>query len=259
MRLNAVELGEGGAAPVVLLHGLFGAAQNWGAVQKRLAAAAAGRRRVLALDLRNHGASPRAAAMDYPAMAADVAETIGAAGAAPAAVLGHSMGGKVAMALALARPGLVARLVVADIAPAAYPPALRGYVAAMQAVPLRPGLARREADAALAGAVPHPGIRAFLLQNLRFDADPPAWRLNLPAIAAAMPAIEGFPDLGAAYPGPTLVLKGERSDYVRPEHGPRFRALFPAARFATVPAAGHWVHSENPAGFLALVEPFLAG
>jgi pimeloyl-ACP methyl ester carboxylesterase len=257
MRLNAVELGEG-AAPVVLLHGLFGAAQNWGAIQKRLAGAA-GHRRVVALDLRNHGASPRAEAMDYPAMAADVAETMEALGAAPAAVLGHSMGGKVAMALALARSGLVSRLVVADIAPVAYPPALRGYVAAMRALPPRPGLTRREADAALTGAVPHPGIRAFLLQNLRFDADPPAWRLNLDAIAAAMPAIEGFPDLpGTAYAGPTLVLAGERSDYVRPEHHDRIRALFPQARFATVPKAGHWVHSENPEGFLALVEPFLA-
>ena len=136
MRLNAVDLGArppGGARghAVVLLHGLFGAAQNWGGVQKRLAASG---RRVIALDLRNHGASPRAPAMDYPAMAADVAETIAALDAPRAAVIGHSMGGKVAMALALPDPP-VARLVVADIAPLANPPALRGYVAAMQALP----------------------------------------------------------------------------------------------------------------------------
>lgn len=253
MRLNAVEAGAG--EPVVLLHGLFGAAQNWGAVQKRLAATG---RRVIALDLRNHGASPWAGAMDYPAMAADVAETLAGLGAPRAAVIGHSMGGKVAMVLALQHPGVVERLVVADIAPVAYPPALRPYLDAMRAMSLPPGLARREADAALAAAVPEAGIRAFLLQNLRFDGAAPAWRLNLEAIADAMPAIEGFPAFPGAYPGPVLVLGGERSGYVRAEHHAAIRALFPAARFATVPAAGHWVHAENPAGFLALVEPFLA-
>ncbi|TCZ58567.1 alpha/beta fold hydrolase [Roseicella aquatilis] len=252
MRLNAVELG--GGAPLVLLHGLFGSAGNWGAIQKRLAAT----HRVIALDLRNHGASGRAAAMDYPAMADDVAETLRALGAAPAAVLGHSMGGKVAMALALAQPALVERLVVADIAPVTYPPALRGYVAAMRAVPLPAGLTRREADAALAGSVPEPGIRAFLLQNLRFGEGAPQWRLALEEIAAAMPVIEGFPDLAGRYDGPVLVLGGERSSYVRPEHHDHIRSLFPAAEFATVPGSGHWVHAENPPGFLALVEPFLA-
>jgi pimeloyl-ACP methyl ester carboxylesterase len=259
MRLNTVEA-TGGDAPVVLLHGLFGAAANWGTIQKRLAAD--GTRRVLALDLRNHGSSPQAASMDYPAMAGDVAETLEAHRALPAAVVGHSMGGKVAMALALTRPEAVSRLVVADIAPVAYPPALRGYVEAMRSLPLAPGMARRDADAALAGAVPHPGIRAFLLQNLRFDRDaPPAWRLNLEAIAAAMPVIEGFPELdgGRSYDGPVLFLGGERSDYIRPEHHARIRALFPTARFATVPDAGHWVHSENPEGFLGLVEGFLGG
>ena len=252
MRLNSVEAGEG--PPVVLLHGLFGAAQNWGGIQRRLAAWY----RVLAIDLRNHGSSPHAAAMDYPAMAADVAETIAGVTAAPAAVVGHSMGGKVAMALALAEPQLVSRLVVADIAPVAYPPALRPYVAAMQAITLRPGLTRRDAEAALAETIPEPGIRAFLVQNLRLQDDPPSWRLGLDAIAAAMPELEGFPEFSTAYAGPVLVLAGERSGYVRPAHEPRFRALFPAVRFASVAGAGHWLHAENPAGFLALLEPFLA-
>jgi pimeloyl-ACP methyl ester carboxylesterase len=256
LRLNAVEAGAGapGAEPVVLLHGLFGAARNWGTVQKRLAVAG---RRVIALDLRNHGTSPRAPAMDYPALAADVAETLAALGAPRAAVIGHSMGGKVAMVLALTQPEAVARLVVADIAPAANPPALRPYVAAMQALPLHPGLTRREADAALAGAVPQPGIRAFLLQSLRPGGAAPAWELELAAIGAAMPEIEGFPALGGHYAGPVLVLAGERSDYIRPEHHARFLALFPTCRFATVLGAGHWLHAENPEGFVAAVEPFL--
>lgn len=252
MQLNLIEAGEG--PPVVLLHGLFGAAQNWGALQKRLAA----RFRVLALDLRNHGASGHAAAMDYPSMAADVAETIASRALAPVAVLGHSMGGKVAMTLALEEPELVARLIVADIAPVPYPPSLRAYVAALQAITLRPGLTRGQADADLAETIPEPGIRAFLIQNLRLGEGPPRWRLGLAEIAAAMPLIEGFPEFAAPYPGPVLVLAGERSGYIRPAHHERFRALFPAVRFGSVANAGHWLHADNPAGFLRAVEPFLA-
>jgi len=252
MRLAVTEAGQG--PPLILLHGLFGAGQNWGAIRKALAP----RFRVLTPDLRNHGASPRAAAMTYDAMAQDIADTLDAAGIARAAVLGHSMGGKAAMAFALAHPERVERLVVADIAPVRYPPALRGFVAALQAIPLRSGLTRREADAALAASIPEGGIRAFLLQSLRFETDPPEWRLGLPEIAAAMPEIEDAPPgLGRRYDGPVLVLGGERSRYILPEHHAVFRALFPQARFATVPGAGHWMHAENPQGFLAAVEAFL--
>jgi pimeloyl-ACP methyl ester carboxylesterase len=236
---------------VALLHGLFGSAQNWGAIQKALAPC----HRVLAVDLPSHGASPHTSAMDYPAMAAAVAARLGG----PMAVLGHSMGGKVAMALALTRPERVTRLVIADIAPVTYPPALRGYVAAMQAVKLHPGLTRRDADAALAEAVPESGIRGFLLHNLRLGEGGPAWRLGLDEIAAAMPEIEGFPEFPSRYEGPVLVLSGERSNYIRPAHHARIQALFPRAEFAVVPDSGHWVHAENPKAFLGLVEPFLAG
>lgn len=250
MILNTVEMGEG--APLVLLHGLFGAARNWGAIQKRLAT----RHRVLAMDLRNHGDSPRAEGMSHAATARDLAETLRHRGIPRAAVLGHSLGGKIAMALALGHPDMVSRLVVADIAPVRYPPALRGYVAAMRALPLTEGLTRREADAALEAAVPEAGIRAFLVQSLDFAQDPPRWKLGLPEIHAAMPEIEDFAVTGR-YEGPTLVIAGGRSDYIRPEHHAGFRALFPAARFATIEGAGHWVHAEKPHDFLALVEPFL--
>jgi pimeloyl-ACP methyl ester carboxylesterase len=148
MRLHVIEAGQG--APLVLLHGLFGSARNWGAVQKALAA----EYRVVALDLRNHGASPHAPDMDYAAQAADVAETLAALGIDRAVVLGHSMGGKVAMMLALMQPELIERLIIADIAPRPYPPALRAVVAAMQAVPLNAALTRPEADQALRAAVP---------------------------------------------------------------------------------------------------------
>ena len=251
MLLNTVETGAGD--PLVILHGLFGSARNWGAIGKRLSA----RRRVLAMDLRNHGASPRAGAMDYPAMAGDVAETMEAAGAAPAALLGHSMGGKTAMALALARPELVSRLLVADIAPVPYPPRQARIANAMRAVPLRPGLTRRDADAALlAEGVQDPATRAFLLQNLRFEGDAPEWRCGLDEIAAAMASIEGFPDFASRYDGPALFLLGERSDYVQPEHRPRVRELFPAARFIALRGTGHWLHAEKPEEFIAVAESF---
>jgi pimeloyl-ACP methyl ester carboxylesterase len=256
MRLAVTASGGGaaGAPPVVLLHGLLGAGQNFGAVQKALAAQG---HRVLALDLRNHGASPQAAGMGYAEMAADVAETLAAEAAWPAAVIGHSMGGKVAMALALARPDIVARLLVADIAPVAYPtPLFTAYVAAMRAIPLRPGLARREADAALAAAVPSPALRGFLLQNLLFAEQPPRWRIGLEEIAGAMAVIGGWPALPGRYDGPVLALAGDRSDYVQPAHHAVFRRLFPACRFASI-AAGHWLHAENPPAFLAAAQAFI--
>ncbi|HEX3350506.1 MAG TPA: alpha/beta fold hydrolase [Acetobacteraceae bacterium] len=248
MILNTIESGEG--PPLALLHGLFGRAGNFGAIQRRLRT----RFRVIAIDLRNHGDSAHAASMDYAAMAEDVLETLRAKAALPAAVVGHSMGGKVAMAAALEAPGAVSRLVVADIAPARYPPAFTDYIAAMAAVDLRPGLTRAAADAALAGAVPDPRVRAFLLQNLTLG-DTPAWRIGLREIGAAMPVIEGWeapPD--AVYRGPTTFVAGARSDYVKPEHRPAIRALFPAARFVTLKGAGHWVHADDPDGFAAVVE-----
>jgi pimeloyl-ACP methyl ester carboxylesterase len=210
------------------------------------------------MDLRNHGASPHAATMSYAEMAEDVAETLRALGAAPAAIIGHSMGGKVAMTLALAHPDRVERLLVADIAPVAYPaPSFLRYLAAMRAIPLREGLTRREADAALADAVPQPPLRGFLLQNLLFAENPPRWRIALDTLVAEMPKIGGWHDPVGRYDGKVLVLAGDASDYVKPEDHARFRALFPAAQFHSI-RAGHWLHADNPQAFLAEVTAFLA-
>lgn len=253
MRLHAVEAGNG--LPVVLLHGLFGQAVNFGAVQRRLAA----RYRVIALDLRNHGASPHAGDMGYATMAADVRETLEALGALPCRLVGHSMGGKVAMMLALTQPAAVDRLVVADIAPVSYPPRLRGYVAAMRDVELAPGLTRAAADAALTGAVAEAAVRGFLLQSLVPGAQP-RWKLGLAEIAAAMPEIEGWEAPAAArYAGPTLFVAGGRSNYIRAEHRGAIRALFPAARFVTLRRAGHWLHADDPEGFLEVLSAALSG
>jgi pimeloyl-ACP methyl ester carboxylesterase len=251
MRLACIERGEG--PPVLLLHGLFGQARNLATLQARLAAT----HRVAAFDLRNHGASPHAPGMTYPTLAADVAETLHAIGMPCCAVIGHSMGGKVAMRLALDAPACVTRLLVADIAPVAYPGVFAAYAAAMRAIPLTPGLTRAQADAALARTIPDPGLRLFLLQGLQVGPSP-AWRIGLAEIAAALPDLLDWPPTDASYPGPTVFVAGAHSDYITEAAHPAIGALFPAAGFITVPDAGHWLHVDNPSGFLSAVQTFLA-
>jgi esterase len=255
MQLAAVENGSG--PPLGILHGLFGSGRNWAGIAQRLAA----HHRVIALDLRNHGASPWADSMDYGELAADVHETLQALGCRRYALLGHSMGGKTAMVVALGHGAAVERLIVVDIAPAAYEARHLGYARAMRALDLRHVSRRGDADARLAAAVPDAAERAFLLQNLVFEGDRPRWRINLAAIEHGMSALTGFPAMppGVRYGGPALFVAGGRSDYLRPEHEPEIRRLFPAARIALVADAGHWLHAERPQAFLDLVEPFLAG
>jgi len=250
MILHAIQSGEG--PPVVLLHGLFGSARNFGALQRALAS----RFTVLALDMRNHGDSPHAPDMRYPTQAADVQETLASLGVGPAAVVGHSMGGKAAMALALHAPTIVGRLLVSDIAPVAYQHGNATIAEALLSIPLTPSLTRLAADAALAQAVPRPDIRAFLLQNLRFGATP-HWRIGLREIAACIPDLEGWQSQTGVYNGPTLCVSGANSNYVLPEHRPIIRQQFLAARFVAVKRAGHWVHADNPAGFQSVLEAFL--
>jgi pimeloyl-ACP methyl ester carboxylesterase len=251
MILHAVEAGHG--EPLVLLHGLFGSARNFATVQREFAR----QHRSMALDLRNHGASPHDADMRYEVMAADVLQTLDRMSALPATLVGHSMGGKVAMRVALAQPDAVTRLIVADIAPVAYPPHYHDIAEAMAALELSPGMKRAVADAALAAAVPDPAMRPFLLQNLQLGASP-GWRMGLHEIATALPEIESWgAPADVRYTGPTLFIAGATSDYIKPEHRPVIRTLFPRARFVTLKNAGHWLHADNPAGFVAVVEAFL--
>jgi esterase len=239
---------------VIVLHGLLGSARNWTTISKRLGES----RRVFALDLRNHGASPWAAAMTYDDMAEDVRRFIEQNDLDPVSLIGHSMGGKVAMRLALLYHDLVERLVVVDVAPVVYQHSFDDYIDAMRAVDLARVSRRAEVDAALARAIPEFGVRAFLMQNLARDDDGFVWRLNLDAIAMSMDDILGWPEAGAArFEGETLVLAGARSDYVRPEHRPLFEQLFPAARLEWIEGSGHWVHAEKPDRFLEAVTAFL--
>jgi esterase len=251
MILNAIQAGDG--PPVVLLHGLFGSARNFGSIQRALAS----RFHVIALDMRNHGDSPHGLDMRYPTQAGDVQQTLRALGIEQAAVVGHSMGGKAAMAMALQWPADVGRLLVSDIAPVVYGHGNSAIAQAMAAIPLTASLTRQQADAALQDAVPRSDIRAFLLQNLRFGANP-HWRIGLDEIAGAIEDLEGWAaDLPGSYLGPALFVTGARSDYVLPEHRPTIRARFPTARFVAIKDAGHWVHADNPAGFLSVLEAFL--
>jgi len=239
--------------PLVIAHGLFGSGRNWGVVARRLAEG----RRVVTVDMRNHGASPWHDAHAYPDLAADLAAVIATLGG-EADLLGHSMGGKAAMALALTAPDRLRRLVVADIAPVAYAHSQRPLVEAMRGMDLAGLDGRAAADARLAARVEDRGVRAFLLQSLDLRADPPRWRLNLDALAAQMDRIMGWPeDLGGRFAGPALFIAGGASDYVRPEHRGAVEARFPAARFAAIPGAGHWLHAEKPAEVVAAVDAFL--
>ncbi len=237
---------------LVIAHGLYGSGRNWGVIARRLA----DRRRVVAVDMRNHGDSPRTPTQSYPDMAADLAEVIAALGA-PVDLLGHSMGGKAAMQLALTRPDLIHRLIVADIAPVAYTHDQTRHVDAMAALDLSLITTRAEADAALSGSVDDPALRAFFLQSLDFKAQPPRWKLNLSVLRAEMPDIVGWPGTEGQFDKPTLFLTGADSAYVRAENREAIRALFPKARFAKIPGAGHWLHAEKPREFEETVRVFL--
>lgn len=236
--------------PLVIVHGLYGSARNWGVISKRLSDT----RPVIAVDQRNHGESFQSDNHSYPDMAGDIAEVIRAHGGR-ADVLGHSMGGKAAMVLALQSPELLRKLIVADIAPVAYSHSQMQYIHAMRSLDLSQITTRSEADQALRDTVPELAIRAFLLQSL--DVATRTWRLNLDALEAEMDKIMGFPDLPGTFDGPTLFLSGGASDYVRPEFRPTIKALFPKARLVKIPKTGHWLHAEKPRDFEAAARAFL--
>ena len=240
------------APPLLIVHGLYGSGRNWGVIARRLAEG----RDVVAVDMRNHGASPRHASHSYPEMAADLAKVIESLGG-QADVLGHSMGGKASMLLALTRPELVRKLVVADIAPVAYDHDQSRHIHAMRALDLTDLTSRAEADRRLSALIDDPALRAFFLQSLDLKAQPPHWRLNLDVLETEMAKIVGWPDISGAFDGPTLFLTGSLSHYVKPEYRPAILALFPKARFAKLTGAGHWLHADRPREFEEAVRVFL--
>lgn len=237
--------------PVVILHGLLGASGNWRSIARRLAE----RHRVFSLDLRNHGASPHTEHMDYASMAEDVRAFLDTHDLGAVSVIGHSMGGKTGMRLALEHPERVHRLVVVDIAPSKSRHDHGAVLAAMAGVDLAQVTRRADAEAMLAPAVEDPAMRQFLAQNLVSTAAGFAWRIDLAAIERSMPALLDFPVAAGTRPfgGPALFVRGALSDYVLERDQPAIRRLFPNARMVSIEGAGHWVHAEQPARFLEVL------
>ncbi len=249
--LNTIIHGEPTSNPPLLIaHGLYGSGRNWGVIARRMS----DERQVVAVDMRNHSNSKWTTQHDYPSMADDLAEVIDHFGG-QADVLGHSMGGKAAMTLALLHGENLRKLVVADIAPVTYTHSQIQFIEAMRAVDLSSVTRRSDAEQQLAEQGVEKALQSFFTQSL--DIKGQRWLLNLDTLSAEMPKIMGFPELTGTWDKPTLFLSGAESDYVLPKYRPAIRALFPTARFAKIPGAGHWLHAEKPREFEASVRAFL--
>ena len=240
---------------LLLLHGLFGSAVNWHGIARRLQ----GRLHILSPDLRNHGRSPHSNTMDYPSMAGDILRLLDTLRLEHAVLVGHSMGGKAAMWLALHHPERVRALVVVDIAPVRYRHGFSDILRALESVPLESLQNRAAADKALAGSLDSPLLRGYLLQNLVREDDRWSWRINLPALRRNMDKIVDFPVPPAdrQFPGDTLFIYGGQSDYLNPDNAVSARRFFPYARLRLIPEAGHWVYSDAPEAFVTALSAFL--
>ena len=247
---------EGAGDPVVILHGLMGSCENWRSVRAALAA----RYRVVCVDLPNHGKSPHAARTDLRAMGGDVFETLHALGIdGRVFVIGHSMGGKVAMQMASDAADRVRGLVVVDISPRAIQPAHLFVLRACQELDLAAAARRGDLDAALARFIPFRETRDFLLKNVARDADGKfVWRVPLQYLIDNYRTVSDAPPLVAPYAGPTLFVAGETSPFRLQRDEALIRDWFPAARLVTIAGAGHLVHTDRPEAFLSEVRAFLA-
>lgn len=252
MRLNFHVQGDG--VPLIILHGFLGASDNWRAMSKRLAAQC----KVYSLDLRNHGASPHSPVMDYAAMADDVREFFASENIDRAHLLGHSMGGKVAMQFALDNASYIDGLVVVDIAPKAYPPAHKPMLAALKALELANCKTYSDADRALAGNIPEPQVRQFLITNLARGTDALFyWRIGLEEIIANYDALSEAVSADSNVATRTCFIRAGRSNFIADDDIPEIRERFPNALVVTIADAGHWVHIDAADEFFRIVSGFL--
>ncbi len=254
MLLNHKSYGEGPA--LVILHGLFGNLDNWQTLARKWATDY----RVVLLDLRNHGRSPHAEEMTYPLMAQDVAETLENLGMDECYLLGHSMGGKAAMQVALTYPALVTKLIVVDVSPRQYGYGHDDVFTALKALEPATLGDRREAEEQMMPYMEDAGVRMFLLKNLARDGTEGfRWRMNLRVLDRDYGnLVAPVGTLGQTYGGPALFIRGGQSDYVQDEDWAGVLTHFPHARLTTVEEAGHWVHAERPAELSTLVRNFIA-
>jgi esterase len=246
------EFGRPDGAPLIVLHGFLASSRNWKFIAEKLAAS----HHVFLVDLRNHGASPHHLLMDYPVMAEDVRFFMAQHGLTRASLLGHSMGGKVAMWLALNKPEVINKLIIADIAPVIYSHNFDKTIAALKALPLSSITNRKQAEEKLADAIPDLSYRQFLLQNLVLQDGHYRWRVNLDIFGRSAPNIVAFPDAmkQAPYQGSALFIAGAESDFVKTE---TVFPLFPHAQFKILANAGHWLHVQQPESFVVAVLDFL--
>jgi pimeloyl-ACP methyl ester carboxylesterase len=250
MQLHYQSLGQG--QPLVLLHGLFGSADNWGTFAKHFSQYY----QVISVDLRNHGRSPHSESQNYTDMAGDLVELCDSLNLDTIHLLGHSLGGKVAMQFATQYPERIDQLIVVDIAMRTYPDAQTYLIDAMMAVDLSTVQSRSEVDQILSSTIENAKVRQFLLMNLVKTDGNLQWRINLPALKANYPVIRQAVCESAQYDKPCLFIRGERSDYVRDDDVEQIRAHFIKAQFASLPT-GHWVHAEQPQAFIEVVAQFL--
>lgn len=241
---------------VLLLHGLFGSSSNWRSVARALAT----RHAVYSLDLRNHGASPWADSMGYVEMADDVQRFIAHHGLQRPAVMGHSMGGKTAMTLALRHPESLGALVVVDIAPVPYADTMTPFAEAMRTPQVLSAATRTEAQRRLQPLLPDPAVAPFLLQNLVMQNDHFDWRINLAGITAAIADLSDFPAelRKLRFKCPITAIAGQRSDYVRNGNAALFAPMFDQVTLEVIADAGHWVHADQPLAFVAALQRALA-
>ena len=245
------EFGSPDNTPLIILHGFFASSRNWRQVAEKLSA----KFHVYVLDMRNHGASPHHPVMDYPVMAADLLRFIESRGLKTVNLLGHSMGGKIAMWFALNHPDTVEHLIVADIAPVSYKHSFDNTIDALKALPLAEISNRKQAEELLASAIPELSYRQFLLQNLLLKNGEYCWRMDLDIFYRMAPNIVVFPNTDHLKPftGKTLVIAGADSNYVSAED---VAVLFPQASISTIANAGHWLHVQQPDVFTEMVEEF---
>ena len=253
MKLFFKKSGEG--KPLLILHGLFGMSDNWATLSKQFSEKGF---LVYLVDARNHGRSPHSDEFDFPSMSNDMIELMNDEKISTSSIIGHSMGGKTAMWMACEHPERISKLVVADIAPRYYEPHHQSVLAAIHAVDLDQLTSRKEAENSLRESLRDEGTIQFLLKNLYWnEKEKLDWRFNLRGIE------KNISKIGIALPeqfrfdGETLFLRGEKSGYITDADKLDIEKHFPAAKIKTVPGAGHWIHAENPIGFMDAVLPFL--
>lgn len=239
---------------LILLHGLFASKENFHTLGRRLS----GEYSVHVPDLRNHGESPWSDEMSYPLMAGDVADFIEREIGAPVVALGHSMGGKTAMELSLRCPEMLSGLIVEDIGPRRYEPSLQSELAALRDLPVQRLRSRKEAEEWMAGRIQNRAVALFLLKNLYSDGEGGfKMRLNIDALESHYPDILDFDPAGRQFAGPTLVIRGGASPFIRDEDEPVIRSIFQNVQIETFENVSHWVHAERPAEVQAAVLNFL--